>query len=419
MKKIATVVLSIALILMFVACEATTPTFYGKKVSSVTVASAPVYFKGDTIDPADVTLRVVYDDNTERTVNAAEAGLIPVKDGSYIAGEDVTKFQVVYGEDIKGNLLTWNISIPTTKPTGDVVINTENAVKTIYKGTVLADIDFTGVTYSVAYKGGSKVVTGDTYASLAKGALELKYSDDNKTATISVISAAADSVSLSAPWTLTVEDDPSKIIDTVELRWNDSQEFYYVNGTYRNYGDANASAATLENVDYKVIAHYHDGSEKEISAKVDFTDTATTQKLNAKTINNFPAEVTIKGANADGTDLKKTATLTIEYTEDYVLTFSVEKSNSNGIKPGDPIKELDFTFTAESWASGKEYKDDEASMNILAAANFDILPDNVKLGATTAVPTADISVVVKDNAEYKCAKAVWDGVAFTIPVASN
>ena len=77
MKKIISILLALAVVFSFAACEngVVFPENAEKTVLSVTLESAPEYLVGETVDPADVTLRVVYGDRTEDTFTGAELGL--------------------------------------------------------------------------------------------------------------------------------------------------------------------------------------------------------------------------------------------------------------------------------------------------------------------------------------------------------
>ena len=76
MKKIMAVLLTVAVLFAFAACDnSTVNPYFGKQVASVTLESTPDYLGGETINPADVELRVVYDDGTTAFITGDEAGL--------------------------------------------------------------------------------------------------------------------------------------------------------------------------------------------------------------------------------------------------------------------------------------------------------------------------------------------------------
>ena len=75
-KKFFILALAAAVLFAFAACEAgTIPPYYGKTVESITLLSAPDYIVGETLNPADLSFRVVYDNGEEVTRTGADLGL--------------------------------------------------------------------------------------------------------------------------------------------------------------------------------------------------------------------------------------------------------------------------------------------------------------------------------------------------------
>ena len=66
MKKIMAVLLSIAVVFAFAACDNSTTAnpYFGQQVQRVVLESAPDYLVGETIDPADVKILVEYDNGS-------------------------------------------------------------------------------------------------------------------------------------------------------------------------------------------------------------------------------------------------------------------------------------------------------------------------------------------------------------------
>ena len=436
MKKIVSVVLTLAVLFAFVACEATTPTLYGKKVMSVTLASAPAYFEGETIDPSAITLRVVYDNGKEGTLNAADVGMSPdivatdpeIELGDYEADANSTPFVITYGTDNDGRAQTWKINIPTVELT-KLVIDPTNAVKEINVGTTASNLDKTGLAYTAYYKGGSKTVSAEFVTTLVKGlTFDVPSTTEAKTGVEITVPSTLTNVELSSKWIVNAVVDPSTVIDHIELRWDDTQEFFYINGNYIDEDQTTPVAATLANIDYEIVAVMKDGkTEKTINpvssvsgegstvglADVDFTEYAATQPLNDKSINTFKANVTVKGATTAEDQVFKGVELKISYTEDYVTEFSVEYAGK-GYAPGKDVKEADFKFTATEWASGKEdYTEKE---NEISTSYFDIKPDQIKKGETSNVPVTAVEVTT-DNVKY--ASAIWDEGTCNITVVTE
>ena len=81
MKKFMILMLSLAVLFSFAACDnSTVNPYFGKQVASVTLESTPDYLGGETINPADVELRVVYDDGTTAFITGDEAGALTAWD---------------------------------------------------------------------------------------------------------------------------------------------------------------------------------------------------------------------------------------------------------------------------------------------------------------------------------------------------
>ena len=440
MKKILSVTLAIALVFALIACEASSPSYFGKKVMSVTVASAPAYFEGETIDPADIELKIVYDTNATATVNAAEVGMVPAENGDWKADENSTAFTLKYGTDSglngSGEVQTWKISVPT-QTLSKLVIDTTNAVKEISVVTSGIDYDKLGLVFNAQYAGGSKVVDYATASDLVTGlTIEPETADIEYGVPVAMKVTPADKASFSAEWTVTVIENPAYQLDHFELRWNNEQEIFAVDGGKYINGEGTAVAATLADVDFDLYAVMKAADENGDTAHlvpttewttdeesattgklfVDFIEYALSQPLNDTKVNNFKAVVIAKGAAEDGSDVEYTAnSLAIAYTDDYVKTFSVDGSKVT-CKPGDPINESAFTITAESWASGYEYDGEgEASKNTLTPTYFEIKPDKVKEGFTGS-ELVITDVTVKSTAPVSYQKAVWDEVEVKITV---
>ena len=154
MKKIISILLALAVVFSFAACEngVVFPENAEKTVLSVTLESAPEYLVGETVDPADVTLRVVYGDRTEDTFTGAELGLTAT---SYKLTDVKNTFTVKFGAPVAGDggtatIKSWNITIPAYKLTKLVVDPTE-AVKTVAKDA--QTISTTGLAFTGTYNG--------------------------------------------------------------------------------------------------------------------------------------------------------------------------------------------------------------------------------------------------------------------------
>ena len=75
MKKIMAVVLSLAVLFAFAACSDGPTKFFGKDVLGVVVESTPDYIENEVLNPADVDLRVIFNDGSEAVYSGAELGM--------------------------------------------------------------------------------------------------------------------------------------------------------------------------------------------------------------------------------------------------------------------------------------------------------------------------------------------------------
>lgn len=422
MKKIAIAVLAFAMIFAIVACEATTqPTWYGKRVTNVTVESAPAYFEGETINPADITLKIQYDNGTA-TVNGAAAGLIPATGTSYAAAADYTVLTLEYGVDYDGKVLEWDVYVPTVKATGLTI--TAPVYSEVIDSAEDLETIMNGVTFTLSYDGGSKAVSWDIASKHAPYTIESTEVESADGKTVQVTLTAKKDANCTIPVTMNAVTytystvDPSKTVASVDLVWNDAQEFFKENGKWKSSHSATSvesSDATLGIVDYSVVATMQDGTkvplntngvkspeavDSENDAYVDF-DYSTSQKLTGLTTFNATVTYMLNGK----VETAKTA-LEIKYTEDYVLTFTVTPKVADAVyNLGDPISEGNFNFTAEKWAS--TYDKHTSGENSLDSSWFDITPNYVSKGYTGSTPMSIDSIVVKNTAADKVQGATW------------
>ena len=196
MKKIIAFALSIAVLFAFAACEAgTIPPYYGKTVESITLLSAPDYIVGETLNPADLSFRVVYDNGEEVTRTGADLGLglvdstgngIDTETANPYVLSTAKTFGIVYGTSrpTSGSAVTekdiWKCTItPVAASTVDFVVDPTNASKE-YKGAV----SFEGVVITAKLPKGDKVVSA-TIADIDADDFVVTQNEAEKTVTIS------------------------------------------------------------------------------------------------------------------------------------------------------------------------------------------------------------------------------------------
>lgn len=387
MKKVLTVVLSLAVLFSFAACENQVPTLYGAKVLSVTPVSSLDYITGETVNPADIQFRIVYDSKAEATLSGAEIGMAPASDNSngyavVNAGEDQpNKFVVTYGIDDKGQSQKWPVNI-IGNYVDSLIVDPTNAVDAVLMNDS-HEVPTTGLSYTAVFAGGTKAIDstlaesklGDstfTYPSTASADDEVKVSWTQGTSGVK-------SVKISPDWTVTLTDeDPSKIVSEVILVQNSSKEIFDETGT-------GVTNNTLGDVVFSVFLKYEDGHidydsplEKGESAgqySIDFPRYALTYEFATSNVRSFPAKVTIHGTT-DADDKVYDTTLNVTITEDYVKTFSVETKKGAYTLPGQKINPDNFTFKGLTYGSGKtDYAD-----TTLLSNDFKVTPEYVKNG---------------------------------------
>lgn len=420
MKRIAMAVLTLVMIFSFVACEATTvQPWYGKMVTNVTVASAPAYFAGETINPADVTLNIQYD-NGSATVNGVEAGLLPADStNGYEVQSDkaYTQLKLEYGYDRKGEVLKWDVYVPTAKATG-LTVTASNVPTTTFASEAEAQKALENcLSFTLSYKGGSKAVTGEVANKNVPMTMEktVVKAADGKTEqiTYSLKETSTNNLPVTfTPVTVTVSTvDETKVVDAESfvITQDAEQEFYAVNGKWRatHAGNLESAVATLADVDFTVSAKTLAGAKVDFTvvdtlaevdgegdAYVDFDDYALTQKLNDAKLGNFAVTITYM---YNGEKETAEATFNFKYTEDYVKTFKVTAPTTK-YNPGQEILEKDFKFVATAWASDEKYEN--STKNDLSYTLFDVQPNYVPYGyGLTAGETEvfDIDSVVVDK----------------------
>lgn len=399
MKKIMALVLSIAVIFSFAACEAgTIPSYYGKTVVSVTLADAPDYLTGETLNPADVTLRVVYDDNTETTFTGAELGLKPGYDthekNSYLLAAPTNYFSVVYGTNRDGkqvvdnvNDYEWPIQIATTSVDNvKIAVNPSNADDEIaIKGTI-SDVDLSGLAYTVEFpNGNTKAIDinklNDDYVTwpVTASVFELDgTTEEEGNVSVVVKDDYIEKITLTSAWTLAVVSDEDPIDEsTIEFVINDDYEiFEHGTGT----GKTNTLADIVDNS--TIVAKTVSGDDADFSgAEVTFDlyeDTVTAQEYG----NRYNVTITL------GEEETYKATLSFEWTTDYPTEVTVTQADPDKTYvEKETVRPDDFTYSDFVWASGYEDYSEADEQRLGGKDHFTVLNDTILVGeqGTTTV----------------------------------
>lgn len=383
MKKIMAVLLSVAVLFAFAACDnSTVNPYFGKQVASVTLESTPDYLGGETINPADIELRVVYDDGTTAFITGDEAGL-----GSRVVGNTTTtnrtaKMTAEYGT--KKNYSTgeitiqeWDIEIPVYAPVG-LKIDTTNAAKVVEAdGTISKE----GLVFAVQYaKGTSAVVERPaTIDELKTYGIELSTTikeddpevDDEVTINVTVTGTYASiTPELSATWKATVVADQSKIVKSVSIAQDMTKDIFNMTDT-EDATKLNTVAdlpyiltVTMgDDTVYTYKSTGKDDADKDYNltkaaatiggatVKVDFKEySALTTKLTDKN-NNFVATVTYTPKDGTEQTVKASNALTIAYTADYPITIKAKAKSDAKYDEGNEVLVGSFDFTVTAYAS--------------------------------------------------------------------
>lgn len=384
MKKIISILLALAVVFSFAACEngVVFPENAEKAVLSVTLESAPEYLVGETVDPADVTLRVVYGDRTEDTFTGAELGLTA---SSYKLTDEKNTFTVKFGAPVEGTIKPWSIDIPAYKLTKLVVDPTE-AVKTVAKDA--KDISITGLTYTGTYNGNqTKSVSYD----VAKANFtNLDFTVDTSVEKEDVkVAVAADNegVTISPEWYVDVVEatNPKAAVNVTLKQLTEEADNKAADGTYEVFRGGDN---TLADIKFVAIVTPAEGEDVTVTltansdgtgytgkyntnetVDVIWNDFVNAKELDANAATSFTATVTVKDADDEVYYTDNAAVLDVEYTTDYPISGSA--STEKTYWEGDQIKVRDFTLTVNSWASGKDVADG-GDTGIAASAYFEI-----------------------------------------------
>ena len=432
MKKIMMVAISIAVIFGFAACENTPILPYGNEVISVTLASAPDYLVGETVNPADIQLRVVYDDNTTKTFTGAELGLkYTGKKTSFVLGSNVTAnntFEVVYGADkVNGTKKeAWPITIPATSLDDVTIIINPVAAKQTF--VVVGDdsvLTVEGLTYSVQFANGNiKAIDPATLDSkfvtswpISKDSFEVKtYATGAETTTI-VLKDTVEDAELAADWIVDVVDmsdvSIADLITDVKLEYNDETKEIFEHVT-------SGAETKLADVDYNLVVTFSETFEDYMSIFPDEVQELVENFGNPVTISKSQLEgeglfagfasVTFRDYNAKNTNVQKygegpyyaTVTfgegssaysvkdvpLTITFAKDYPVLIKAVAADQDLDEEGTQAKEYsapgkveagDFDYTIVKWASDFTYTDEirapytEIASSDITIENADIL----------------------------------------------
>ena len=394
MKKIIAFVLSIAVLFAFAACEAgTIPPYYGKTVESITLLSAPDYIVGETLNPADLSFRVVYDNGEEVTRTGADLGLAPTKagtgstveiddTGSYKFDNTTAKtFGIVYGtsrpisgSEIKEKAI-WTCMITAVNPeTVDYVVDPSNAPKEYVAGTD----PFEGVVITAKLPKGDKVVSAEI-ANIDISDFDYAVKDTTVTLTVK---ASVTNVTLSSAWTFTYVEQPEVEITDVKLVLAEDVEVF-----------AKGSDTLADLEDSISVVGKVNGKETSLSTATfkfdDYQTTAVVQKYGTS----YNATVTYE-------DETYPAVFEFTYTKDYPTKVTA-KAPTREYQEEQTVKPEDFTYEYSDWASEYDEYTAEDEKALVDSSCFIVNNAYIMKGeaSSDSTTTHDVEIVWKDEAQ--------------------
>ena len=373
MKKILSIFLAVAVLFGAIACAGDAGySLYGKKVVSVTLTSAPDYFVGETVNPADVDIRVVFDDSTEATVTGQDVGM-KTSDGSFVMAEGGLTFNFNYGVDDNNKAQSWSVVVKPVAITG-LEIDPTNAPKEIAKG---GTVDSTGVVYTAQYNNGEKVVSETLAESLVSGltftATGLSTAEVGDEIEVTVSATGSVKPVLTADWMVTVQPASDTVVG-VRVEQDDSKEVFLLS----------KEGTKLSDISLIVTEVLADGTDGEVVAPGSYTlafdkyETSYVLKSSDRT-NTYSGTITI------GDEVYKFDDLSFDFTTDYPKAIKVTAPDTK-YEDDDTIRVQDFDFEVTEWQSGYDYATNKVTPPSFSATSVIEIAsgDYVKAGTQTA-----------------------------------
>ncbi len=409
MKKIMAVVLSLAVLFAFAACSDGPTKFFGKDVLGVVVESTPDYIENEVLNPADVDLRVIFNDGSEAVYSGSELGMSGTFKLTAGANKFTVNFGLVSGEssvESKSNEVVINAAEVTK-----LVIDPTNAPKELLpamSGDIDVALNAAGLVFKAEYGNGkSKEVSLDLAKELVSG-LALTKVEGNVGDELEIKVTTGDNAEVSPKWTVTIAEaeDYFKEFRVTQILDKEHKLF--------NIG-ADDKPHTLEDVELAVSAVYEkDGIEVVRPLEIgDATDEvsvswgkyADTFDLR-RTDKNAPTSVVLTlNAEDEDDDIVRTVSIPggIKFTEDYATEVNVAYKNGATkleLTAGALINSNMFDYYAKEWASGKDVKDADKGDAIADSSLFEVKPGRVPYG-TPAGETVDLTFTYEANSEVE------------------
>ena len=436
MKKIMAVLLSIAVVFAFAACDNSTTAnpYFGQQVQRVVLESAPDYLVGETIDPADVKILVEYD-NGSVVLTGEDVGMYREDGGFTVSQADGTAksitFKVNYGSDNPFFTETpavkdWTIIVPVYA-FNEIKVDATNGAKTVEKVAInpsVAPVDTEGLTFALVYnKGTEKVertVTTNDFIKLGIGVSATanvstaEVNDEVKVNVSAIQVFPGDSVPTTnnltvtlnpKDWKVSVVADQSTVIKDVALTQDTTVDVFnlktpasapadetYTNLDKNTIGDLPwVLTITLGNektIKLKGVGEIADSDiyteDGVASVSVDFVDfTKDTTLLADVEGKEFNAKVSVTLSGSGMKAFTKLDTLDIEYTKDYPVEIEAVVSDpSKTFTEGMTFTRNIFDFYNTKMASGITYSSKYKKTDSSVVNNIELVTTSVEWGAT-------------------------------------
>lgn len=403
MKKILSILLAVAVVFSFAACSnGPEYTFYGKEVASVTLSSAPAYLKGETVNPSDVSLRVVFDDGTETTVTGQDVGM-KTSDGKFVMDEDGLTFDFNYGVDKDNKAQKHSVEIKPVTLTG-LQIDPADAAKAIAKNATT--VDTTGLVYTAVYDGGSKEISATLAKSLVTAlnfsvpaGLATAEVEDELTITPDTVSGNVKPV-MTSDWVVKVVEDPKAVVGVRVEQDVDAKEVFLLS-------KAGTKLSDIPLIVTEVLADGTDG--KVLEESTGYTEFAFDLYEESYVLKATDENNTYSGSLKVGTKVYKFDNLSFEFTPDYPKSIEIT-APTRKYADTNTVSVADFTFDVTAWQSEYDYSSNKVTEPTFSATEVIKVTKNAYIKEGTQKNT-DITNEYMVTLEYVGSGAA--NVAFT------
>lgn len=425
MKKIMSVLLAVAVLFAFAACDNSTTSnpYFGQQVQRVVLESAPDYVEGEIINPADVKVIVEYD-NGSVILTGEEVGLYNDTNGfEATAGSNgLMEFAVNYGSDNPffadstnpAGVKKWTISIPVYA-ISKVKVDATNGPATIEQGKTY--VEAKDLVYSIVYKKGTTeieravsyqdltTILGYTVSATTPATADVD-AGSKVLVTVEVKKDAGTNIAETTPkaWYVEVVEDGANVIDTVTIT-QDPDGILFNSKTIPEGADKSSSLVknTINDIPWLVTVTFkngdvatYTGTGSNNGTKTSDTDATVAGRINsvgvkfvdysnAKTMiadadsMKFNVRITVDPKATEAKDVVTDTSATFATTADYATEIAIV--NTNKYEAGDLINIDDFDFYVTKYASGLVYtEEDKKEVSSAVLSNIELVTTSVNWG---------------------------------------